>query len=77
MSKKIERTSKGLASALFDEMDSLIAGDSTPTQAKAKVGIANSIVSISRLEMDYARFVATPRSELDSNELTALPMGRK
>jgi len=73
---KTQRTSKGLATALFDELDSLIAGKSTPQQAKAKVGIANSICSISRLEMDYARFVAEPRGKLDAN-LTALPMGVK
>jgi len=72
--QKIERTSKGLAAALFDEFDDLVSGKSTPQQAKAKVGLANTICGISRLEMDYARFVSSPRTK-ELPGLEALPMG--
>jgi hypothetical protein len=58
----IERTSAGLAAVMFDELDALKAGTSTPQAARAKASIANTIVGISRLEMDFARFVA------DANE---------
>jgi hypothetical protein len=69
----IQRTSAGLASAMFDELDSLKDGTSTPQQAKAKAAIANTIVTISRLEMEYARFVTNDR--LQDNQLPNFPMG--
>ena len=58
----LERTSRGLANMMFDELISLKEGNSTPQQARAKAAIANTIISVSRLEMDYARFVASERS---------------
>jgi len=71
----VERTSAGLAGAMFEELEALRSGSSTPQQARAKASIANTICAISRLEMDYARFVAAERA--DSNDsLRSLPMGR-
>ncbi len=64
----IDRTSRGLANMMFEELDNLKTGSSTPQQARAKAAIANTILSVSRLEMDYARFVADGRSE-DGNQL--------
>lgn len=72
----IERTSTGLASAMFDELDALTNGKSTPQQARAKAAIANTVVSISRLEMDYARFVSDSRSGVGGSCLPSLPMGK-
>ena len=72
---KITRTSSGLASAMFDELDALRSGKSTPQQARAKASIANSIIAVSSLEMDYARFVADERS--DNKKLPPLAMGRE
>ena len=75
MSKEIERTSRGIATAMFEELDLLREGKSTPQQARAKASIANTICSISRLEMDYARFVSGARSEDESSfGLKSLPM---
>jgi len=71
---EIERTSSGLAAAMFDELEALRNGASTPQQARAKASIANTICSISRLEMDYARFVSAERSD-DHDRLRSLPMG--
>lgn len=74
MKTKTERTSRGLANTLFDELDALRNGDSTPQQSRAKAAVANSIISLSRLEMEYARFVADSRME--AGALRALPMGK-
>ena len=69
-----QRSSKGLADALFEEFDLLRNGRSTPQMARAKASIAGGIMSLTRLEMDYARFVSEARSG-GQQELAALPMG--
>jgi hypothetical protein len=72
---EIEKTSRGIAHAMFEELELLRAGKSTPQQARAKASIANCICTVSRLEMDFARFVSSTRAE-DENDsgLKALPM---
>lgn len=69
----IERTSRGLSSAMFDELELLRAGESTPQKASSVARVANTICQITRLEMDFARFVAADRSQGDG--LKVLPMG--
>lgn len=69
-----ERTSRGLARHMFEELDMLRNGKITPQQAKATASIANTICAVSRLEMDYARFVTSTRQE-DEGELKKLTMG--
>jgi hypothetical protein len=71
----IQRTSAGLATAMFEELDSLTEGTSTPQQARAKAAIVNTIISTTRLEMDYARFVADQRGE--EGALKPLSLGIK
>jgi len=71
-----ERTSRGLQAVMFEEIDNLRNGRSTPQAARAKAAVANTICLLSRLEMDFARFVAAERTEIDS-ALPALPMGVK
>jgi hypothetical protein len=73
--KMSERTSKALIDALFDELDALKGGKSTPQQARAVSSIANTVCSVTRLEMDYARFVSDARSIEGQSGLKALPMG--
>lgn len=70
----IDRTSRGLAQAMFEELELLRNGESTPQQARAKASIANTICTISRLEMDFARFVASSRAD-NNDQMRALPMG--
>lgn len=72
--KSIEKTSRGLAQAMFEELELLRKGESTPQQARAKASIANTICTISRLEMDFARFVTSARSD-DKDGMKSLPMG--
>lgn len=73
----IERTSKGLSNTLFDELEKLKRGDSTPQQSRSVAALANTICSVSRLEMDYARFVSMERAESVGEGLGSLPMGDK
>ncbi len=70
----IAKTSRGLAQAMFEELELLRSGESTPQQARAKASIANTICTISRLEMDFARFVTATNTDNDSG-MKALPMG--
>lgn len=72
--KEVAKTSRGLAQAMFEELEMLRSGESTPQQARAKASIANTICTISRLEMDFARFVSASRAE-ESDAMKALPMG--
>ena len=73
----VEHTSRGLAQAMFEELDLLRNGKSTPQQARAKASVANTICSLSRLEMDFSRFVTEGHKtvENDTSGLKALPMG--
>lgn len=70
-----ERSSKGLASTLFDELDKLKNGESTSQQARSVAALANTICTVSRLEMDYARFVSADRADPKILGLNSLPMG--
>lgn len=55
----IVRTSSGLTNAMFDELDEIRAGRSTPQRASAIANLAARIVSIAQLEVGYQRFVRT------------------
>lgn len=76
--QKILRTSKGLVEAMFDELDALRDGRSTPQNARAKSSVVNTICQVTRLEMDFARFVTDARDtetkEVGRNKLPALEM---
>ena len=71
----IERSSKGLANYMFEELDMLRAGENTPQQVSASSRAAAVICAISRLEMDHSRFVSSARTEKPM-ALDALPMGQ-
>lgn len=71
----INRTSQGLSNAVFEELELLRNGESTPQKSSAIARLANTVCQISRLEMDFARFVAVERSE-GSSALKNLPMGQ-
>ena len=71
-----KRSSKVLADRLFDELDDLKEGKSNPQQARAVSSLANTICTVTRLEMDYARFVSDARAlEGKDGGLKQLPMG--
>lgn len=49
---KINQTSAGLRTMLFEELSSLRAGTSTPAHCHAVVKLTNSIIATVRLELD-------------------------
>lgn len=51
------RTTKGLRDALFDELDSLSSGKSTPHIASAKAKLAVQIINTTRLEIEFHKFI--------------------
>lgn len=51
--KKVSRNTQGLKDALFDELDQLRSGTSTPQKAKATTSIIKSVVDVAKLEMDF------------------------
>ena len=55
MARARKRTSEYLKDILFDELEALVSGESTPADARAKANVANTICSIARLEMDFAK----------------------
>lgn len=61
MTKATKRTTSGLREVLFDQIDGLISGKITPQQAKAVSGLASQVVSVTRLEMEAARFISDGR----------------
>lgn len=51
-----DRTSAGLRTALFDELDGLRAGTVTATRANAVAKLATTIVETVRMELDVAKY---------------------
>jgi hypothetical protein len=72
--KDSKRTTAGLREVLFNQMDGLLSGDVTPQQAKAVVGLSAQIVSVTRLEMDAARFVADSRKDNGNTKLVEVKL---
>ena len=56
---KTKRNTTGMKEVLFDELDSLRKGESTPQKARAVSALIGGIIATTRIEMDYARFVAS------------------
>jgi hypothetical protein len=68
----IDRTSKGLANMLFDEIANLRAGITTPSRAHATAKLARTLVQVVRLELDFKRFSHESAKEPDA---LTIPMG--
>ena len=69
--KKVTRNTTGLKETLFEELDLLRNGDSTPQKARAVGSLVSGIIATTRIEMDYARFVAC---EATNGKPKALPL---
>lgn len=80
MNEQIERTSGGLRSALFDEIDALRRGESNPARARSVAMLANSVLQSVQAEIEYHKYVSdvstTASHKLGSLDLAtqALPM---
>ena len=77
MGNESDRTTRDLGNMMFDEFENLVKGSSTPQQARAKAAVANTIVAISRLEMDYSRFVTDARSDSSLTGPQPIAIGNK
>ncbi len=69
-----ERTSDVLKGAMWDELEALTRGESTPQNARAKAALSSQICAITRLEMDFSRFVIDARAV--DGRLGQIPMGQ-
>ena len=54
----VERTSGGLRSALFDEIDCLRRGDSNPARARSLAMLANTALKSVEVEIEYQKYVS-------------------
>jgi len=72
MKKKtvIVRTTEGLRDHLFEELERLRDGKSTPQNAKAVVSLAQQNYQLARLELDAARFSTIQRRSNGNDVLT-------
>lgn len=52
----VTRTSEGLRDALFEELDMLRKGDSTPQRAGAVSKLAMTVIDAARLDIEFVRF---------------------
>lgn len=58
MPPRIVRTSAGLRDALFDELDSLKAGNTNPAKANAVAKLADQVIATVKMELDVQRHLA-------------------
>lgn len=64
----IDRNTSGIREVLFQELQSLRSGDSTPQRASAIAKLCGQIVNSAKLDIDYQRFV----SEGSDDNVTAI-----
>lgn len=69
----IKCTSDQLKGIMWEELKALRAGTSTPQNARGVASLSNQLCTITRLEMDFARFVSAARSE--DGKIGRIPMG--
>ena len=65
VTKKVERTSLGLRNALFDELDDLRAGASTPARANAVANVCKGILDIAEAERSLTPYPSVKAIALD------------
>lgn len=76
MSTKTVRSTKGLRDALFDEMDSLREGKTTPHIASAMAKLAVQIINSVRLEIDYQKHVASTPGVEQALNISPILLGK-
>lgn len=69
--KEAERTSAGLRSALFDELDGLRKGTSNATKANAVAKLCMTIVETVRVELDVAKYAEKNKGLPATTDLAA------
>lgn len=72
--KKTAKNTNGLRDALFEQLDGLRDGSKTPQEAKAVASLASQIVSVTKLEMEAARFVSGASDSNDLKQITGVKL---
>lgn len=72
---KVIRTSLGLREVLFDEIDHLRNGTSTPNRAAALSKLAVQIINTVTMEVEYQRHVATNPTAFNGMKTTPILLG--
>ncbi len=72
---KVQRTSAGLRDALFDELDSLRAGDSNSSKANATAKLADQIVNVVKMEMEVQKHAERHANHIDDSGTTRTVLG--
>ena len=73
---KTVRSTKGLRDALFDEMDALREGKTTPHISSAMSKLAVQIINSVRLEIEYQKHVASTPEHDTALNLSPILLGR-
>ncbi len=68
---RIVRTSAGLRDALFDELDSLRAGNTNPAKANAVAKLADQVIATVKMELDVQRHLAKYKPNASASALGA------
>lgn len=55
--KRIDRSSRGLRDALFDELDALRAGKSNHQRATAVAKLASQVIDSAKMEIEYQKYI--------------------
>lgn len=63
---KIERSTDGLRIALFEELDKLRSGTTTPQKASALARLAAGVVAATKLDLEYQRFAKSTVEDDDA-----------
>ena len=71
------RTSQGLCDSLFDEIDALRSGDSTPARARAHAALTHQILQSVRLEIDAQRMHAEYGDDVALPGISPIRLGKK
>lgn len=74
----VNRTSAGLRSAIFDEIDAIRNGTSNPTRANAVAKLAGSIVETVRMEIEVQKFAKSMKPSTQATQVDGplgLPLG--
>src|SRR5258706_786858 len=74
-SSKVERTSKGLRDALFDEIDALRDGSSNAARARSVAMLANSVLQSVVAEIEYHKYVSDVSKGAAVAKLGVLELG--
>lgn len=72
---KVTRSSLGLRSALFDEIDALRDGTSNPQRASALSKLAVQIINTVNIEIEYQKHVATQPNANNGMKSTPILLG--